>query len=235
MVLQIKKFKRRNIMKKLNILSITILLAFLISGCDFTEGTNKMKVENIFADKQTVELVKYADDDDRVKASLKNNTDINARGKDNITPLIFSYLSKDKKAFEVLLKNGANPNLKAKGDISVMSLSARDEDIYYLKMALKYGGDANLQTYDSQSVLMVASSTGNLENVKLLLKHKARINHQDKLGYTALIMATSEVHVEVVRYLLKNGADKTLNAGKSLTAYKTAQVIGHKDLMEILR
>ncbi len=160
-------------MKKLNRISITILLAFLISGCDFTEGTNKMKVENIFADKQTVELVKYADDDDRVKASLKNNTDINARGKDNITPLIFSYLSKDKKAFEVLLKNGANPNLKAKGDISVMSLSTQDEDIYYLKMALRYGGDANL-LYDKNPIIFLSIPDRMWEHMKLLFKKRCK-------------------------------------------------------------
>jgi ankyrin repeat/SAM/basic leucine zipper domain-containing protein 1 len=217
--------------------SIFPIFLLLLAGCFNNSLERNMNIEDFFQDKKVIHLTKAAlsRDADQVKTLISRGAKVNSVGKDQMTPLLFVYLSDNYEGYLILLKNGGNPNLLFKGDESIMSLSARNEDIRFLRSALQFGGDPNHLTYDGRSMLMVAATANKLENANLLIQHGAKINDQDNLGYTALIEATREANVEMVKFLLSNGANVRLHAGKSLTPYKAAEMIGHEELMELLR
>jgi ankyrin repeat protein len=157
---------------------------------------------------------------------LAGGTDISARGRAGMTPLIWAFLHQNKTGFALLLEHGADPNLQLTDTIddlatkgsSAMSFAAMHEDIWYLQTVLKHGGDPNLVNAIRSNTPIVSSIFSlRIENAKLLIAAGANLNWQDRNGVTPLISAVIINQYELAYAMLEAGADPTLKTKNGAT------------------
>lgn len=192
------------------------LLVCCMSGCG---PTGQWSANDFFADSEVTALAKAASagDIDTVDALVKKGVDINARGKDGMTPLLFAMWAKNKEGFRRLLEHGADPNSQIIDGQSVTSFSALSvDDSDWLKMALKYGADPNLvnphgrvEDEKNRTPLFDVLMGRNLTNLSLLIKAGANLDHQDRGGKTPAMYAVALGWYEGGKILLEAGADVT--------------------------
>jgi|GEM_PF-1291040 len=150
---------------------------------------------------------------------LSDAVDVNARGANGVTPLIWTLVKQNKKGFEFLLQHGANPNLQMVDGKSALSYAAMHEDSWYLETALKYGGDPNLvNTLDNNSTPLVYSILAyRPSNIGILIQAGANLQLRDSEGGTPLIMAAAVNRYDVVYKMLDAGADPTIKTNYGTT------------------
>jgi len=184
-----------------------VTMLFVILGCK-QELIGDMKLKEAF----TPEVAEFVDavlKDDFQKADevLKGNININAIGKDGITPLLWLLAeehAKDLEAVEFMLKHGADPNyIDPNRQVSAMYFASGGDKPEFLELLIKYGGDVNQIAKDDDSMLMVAASQGRKVNVDILLNNGADITAKNRFNHT---VATRSLHTgdyQLVSYLLK--------------------------------
>lgn len=101
--------------KVLSVLMIALLS--LLSGCKF-EGKD-MKAD-LFFDAKMVSLLHAIQrkDSAAAKARLAQGVELNVRGEEGITPLLWLIMQKDLSAVELALQLGADPNFPAMIEIN---------------------------------------------------------------------------------------------------------------------
>jgi hypothetical protein len=130
------------------------------------------KAEDYFQDDQVIALCRAIEADDlpTMEKLIKDGANLNAVGKDGMTPLLWAFPERKFPRFELLLKHGADPNVMIKSNLglksqpfhpypsggrllddrgcaagdSVLHLAARSPQIEYLRAVIAHGGDANL-------------------------------------------------------------------------------------------
>jgi ankyrin repeat protein len=143
-----------------------------------------------------------------VGRALDRGADIEARGRDGDTALMFAAWKGHREVVECLLDRGAY--IEARG---------RDGDNALLS-AVKYG-HRFLHTQ--------------LDVVKCLLDRGADIEARDvKYGFTAFMAAACEGHIEMLKYLLDRGADIEARDKDGVTALMTAAHGGKREVLECL-
>jgi ankyrin repeat protein len=129
------------------------------------------KAQDYFDDPQVQELCAAIEDNDieEMNRLISAGADVNAIGRDGMTPLLWSFPDRKLERFECLLRHGADPNVVIEGDFgiephrafhphpvgghasddrgcppgfSVTLLAARSPVLEYLKLVLEHGGDA---------------------------------------------------------------------------------------------
>lgn len=148
------------------------------AGC-LASRVGNMTAHEVFADERVAKMVDAAVDGDLVAIDryIKAGANVNAIGKDGISPLLFVLISHAFKGAEHLLKAGANPNYKEpKDNYSAMLLAAGGNLPEVLELLLKYGGDPNLRGYANEPMLFIAVGQFRKENIDILLRHGADIN-----------------------------------------------------------
>jgi ankyrin repeat protein len=206
-------------MKKTAVVICLFGLAGNLSGCSANDANTYVR-EN-FSDPQVRALVMAADDGDikTVDRLIAAGVNVNARGNDGITPLIWTIYHHKMKGYQALLEHGADPNLQIqsgrhKGD-SAMETAAQEQDSSYLKLALEHGGNPNLvdstSSYD-YTPLFSAILGGRKENVELLIRNGANINLKidNYNDQTPLGFAVGEDEYEIAYMLLQAGANYKL-------------------------
>ena len=149
---------------------------------------------------------------------LKTGLDINARGKEGMTPLLLTLLRQNKSGFKHLLENGANPNLLVDTGESVIMYATRAEDAEWLQLALKHGGNPNLTgARNKEPPLHDSIIFRRKENMRLLITAGADLNLQDGVGDTPLITAASLNAYDIVYELLEIGADYRIHNLSNVT------------------
>lgn len=142
---------------------------------------------------------------------VAQSVDVNARGRDGMTPLIFSFPSLNKAGLRRLLEHGADPNLQEEAShYSFMRYAARAEDSDYLRMALENGGDPNLRGRMNETPIFdvaLANNSGFEERMALLLEHGADINAFNVLKQNAAMAAAGVNQYESTLFLLEEGID----------------------------
>ena len=186
---------------------------------------------DLFQDPQVVALAVAIKKGDlkKIDELLDSGVDVNAQGKDDITPLGWALMIKNKAAFRRLLERGADPNQKilkfGTGALTVTDIVARDEtDSQWLELVLKHGGDPNVATTDDRdtpivSVIYYCSiGPGKDKNLELLIKAGADLNHQDVEGWTPLMRAMMHNAYDIAYRFLQAGADYRIkdNQGRDL-------------------
>jgi hypothetical protein len=177
--------------------------------------TGRWRPKDFFADADVVALVLAAEQGNvqEIDRLVKRGVDVNAKGKDGMTPLLWSLWAKNKQGFQRLLERGANPNIQIAGGQSVTSYSAGTPlDTYWLEMALKHGGNPNLvnASDDNNTPIIDAIRSHKKKNLDLIIKAGADINHQDSTGNTPMMYAAMMNWFDSVYYLLEAGADYRL-------------------------
>ena len=185
--------------------------SLILLSCDETgNGIGRGKTGEFFKDPKVIELINAAANGDIRKIDLlvKQGVDVNTRGKDNMTPLLWMLQSRNREGFKCMLEHGADPNVQAEGRYSVMWFVAGGDAPEFLKLALEHGGNPDLvDPYGKRTLILESVEHGRMENVKLLIVAGANLNFQDGTGTTPLHGAAYQNYYDIIYVLLQAGAD----------------------------
>ena len=162
-----------------------------------------------------------------IERLVKSGVDVNARGRGNMTPLLWAF-PMGEEVFAKVLELGGDPNIKltetrlppvfVKGR-SVMSLAASPTPVVCawgdiptnsnLKLVLEHGGDPNIEDLDGNTPLFYLTDDSHelRARIRLLLDAGADVNHRNKRGITPLISWYCSTKKGSVLRLLEAGAD----------------------------
>ena len=181
--------------------------------------------ENFFSDQKIVELCYAAKkgDTERMKELVKSGVDINAVGKDGMTPFLWTfYFSKlhdtevIKKDFKWFVEHKADPvkiyHWKGNAYYTVFHLAAKSPEMFYLKTLLKSGLvkdiDAELPENSNPTALLQAELSDQFENFKLLLDHGADKDKKiGKFERSTLGLCSGNMSWQFAYELLKRGTN----------------------------
>ena len=193
---------------------LTILLLILMTNGAFAGsflGMFMMRPKEFFFTKPDQELASAIswNRTGKIEKLLSKGVDVNCRGKDGITPLMWALIKGKKKSYRFLLEHGANPNLRVRQGGSTISLAAIMKDSDYLRLALKHGGDPNFVDTESDQVLIIdAIMNRRKENVDLLIQHGADLNFRcEKINEFPLMDAAMLSEWDLVHKMIMAGAD----------------------------
>lgn len=167
---------------------------------------------------------------DIIKLLLENGADVNHKGKDGLTPLISSMVSRcPLNIIETLFTHGADFSAADGFQQTPLYWAAYSERIDYLRLLLEKGADRTECRKDGGTPLHAAALAGFLEAMKLLLgdemnpkkapndasasgpENSANFDIVDREGCTPLMLAVIHSHndkyVKIVSLLLERGAD----------------------------
>jgi ankyrin repeat protein len=200
---------------------MALAVGLLLSCRAATEAPKKMKLADYFPEPWSLALAEAAARGEIAAAAKLTaaGVDINARGKEGMTPLLCAMIKRSKVGFKFLLEHGANPNLQLQNGESVMSLAAMHEDADYLKLALAHGGDPNLVDPESATTPVFDTIRAiRVENLKILIGARVDLNFRDRTGTTPLIMAANTIRNDMAYLMLVARADPAITNrwGKSI-------------------
>jgi hypothetical protein len=137
----------------------------------------KWKAENYFSDPKTIELCRAIEKQDveEMQRIIDSGADVNAKGKDNMRLLLWSYHGGEE-VMECLLKNGADPNFILESNygmpeyiilpgtsflcMAAVTTTIHDPKFYnYVDLLLKYGADPDLGRPTPLSALITFHSS----------------------------------------------------------------------------
>jgi ankyrin repeat protein len=195
-------------------MSILAFAICLFPGCYSKErptGVDRWRPKDFYSDPEMLALIDAVDQGNltEIDRLIADGANVNAIGKDGMTPLLWARCKKNKASFLRLLEKGADPNIPIKDGSSVMSMTAASpQDIYWLETVLQHGGNPNLVHRSSRSTpLFDAVSSRKKENLQLIIKAGADLNWRQYDGDTAMLDAARVNWFDSVYYLLEAGAD----------------------------
>ena len=109
------------------------------------------KADNYFTDPRVIELCQAIEVDDlkRMQELIDQGANVNAIGKDNMTPLLWAYPDLKFERFKMLLEAGANPNVIAASTVrpEFQSFQPRPLPLHSNLAAFDKGASVNLMAY----------------------------------------------------------------------------------------
>lgn len=146
----------------------------------------------------------------RIAALAKRGVNVNAHGKQGVTPLIWAMTCHNYRGLRALLRAGADPNEPMIYGQSPVWLAAGGRDANLLPILLDHGGNANAYCEQCQgtSALENAIDFHRTANFKLLIKRGANVNFLGGLspGQTAIAAG----RFDYILTLLHHGYDHNL-------------------------
>src|SRR5436190_16367837 len=185
------------------------------------------KAEDFFEDGKVIALCKAIEASDlkEMERLIKDGADVNAKGKGNITPLLWAYPDNKPERFKLLLENGADPNVFIESDLnvprsvflpgdSVTRLTAKSVFPQHFGLVLNHGGDINLVNPRTKECLLstvIQEARGKTkERVKMLIDRGVDVNNMSD-GIPPIIAAASFFgQYKIATILLEAGADPLL-------------------------
>ncbi|HEY3518384.1 MAG TPA: ankyrin repeat domain-containing protein, partial [Gammaproteobacteria bacterium] len=139
------------------------------------------------------------------------SAELNAPGRDGMTPLVWAAQADDLEVAGLLLRAGADANIGNRYGITPLWLAATNRSPALVALLLEHGADARASLPHGETPLMAAARSGDPESVRLLLAAGADPNAAEtSLGETALMWAAAEDQADAIRALVKGGADTAL-------------------------
>ena len=193
----------------------------------------RWKAENYFNDRKVIALCKAIEAQDLIEINrlIADGADANALGRDNMTPLLWAFPTKNLAVFTKILEVGADPNVQITSNFgvnlgndiqiwtgkSVIELAAQIREPGYFEVVMKHGGNPNMVSkmtgIPNTPLHSVAerkywpdNNGRTIEHAKLLLDAGADINAISLYG-TPLTVALRSGHADLVVFLLESGAD----------------------------
>ncbi len=178
------------------------------------------KAEDYFTDPQVIALCHAIEAKDvaEIERLVKVGADVNAQGKDKMTPLMWAFPDNQLPRFKWLLEHGANPNVVVESDFntghrtfpgdSVTHMACATPFPGYFDAVFDHGGDPNLRR---------TGATG-----------------RDATPLFTVIFAGGRNRVDKVKRLIAAGADMNALSGGSTPPMKAAGWFNQNDLVLIM-
>jgi len=215
----------------MNAIAIRVAVALLVyltldsysalAGDQASKELKRMQASEFFdapAQRSLAEAIAHGDLNQAQKA-IDAGAEVNAIGRDGMTPLFWALAQQNIEGFRFLLEHGANPNVVVDlpdhfqdGYAGAIEMAARLEDIEYLRALLDKGADPNtIVNQEWQTpVLYRAILSRRVESARLLLERGADVDHRDKSGGTPLLQSVTSRQFKIGLLLLEYGADPTI-------------------------
>ncbi|HEY3517759.1 MAG TPA: ankyrin repeat domain-containing protein [Gammaproteobacteria bacterium] len=141
-------------------------------------------------------------------AALKAGGDIDARGPDGTTALIWAAYYGDAELVGRLLAAGADANAQNEFGASALSEAAIGGYTDVVAALLKGGANADLPNPEGETALMEVARTGNVAAATLLLDAGADVNAIELWGQQSPLMwAAAQKQPAMIKLLISRGAD----------------------------
>lgn len=162
-----------------------------------------------FTDPQQIAMANAVKRDDvaRIKELARSGVNVNARGDQGMSFLLWAMGNRQKNAFKALLDLGADPNTRDDQKVAVLELTVEDEDLDYLRLLLAAGGNPNLPNHLDEPLIFTAISEMKYPVVRLLVEKGADMNSLGKDKSTPMMLLAGLNQFEEVFWLLQRGAD----------------------------
>jgi ankyrin repeat protein len=150
-----------------------------------------------------------AGEHDAALAALKAGAgDVDARGPDGTTPLIWAAYNGDAELAQRLLAAGADADAKNEFGSFALAEAAIGGYTDVIAALLKGGADANLANNEGETPLMEVARTGNVKAANLLLDAGADVNAIELWGeQSALMWAAAQKQPAMIKLLISRGAN----------------------------
>lgn len=187
------------------VLCVALMLC-ITWGCEAMNHGGRT-VAGTFPDVKVAALVRAAEADDtaKMRTLIEQGADINAMGKDKVTPLVWVMANRNYAGVEALLKLGANPNLKGTYGNSPTWLAAGRQDPKMLELMLKHGGNPNIIGAGQRTALEEAVNQMDVPTIDMLVKHGANLNYANEVGESAATWAAALGRFDILAHLLELG------------------------------
>jgi hypothetical protein len=221
-----------------------LLLAPVLGGCDAVSQLTgrtfherfRWRAKDFFDDPQVIALCHAIEGNDlnEIDRLIAAGADVNAKGKDNMTPLLWAFPDNKLKRFTRLLEHGADPNVAIQSDLntrggfgrgdSVTHMACRTEFAGYFEAVFGHGGDPNFLRNgpipgDSPLHSVITGEGPNKKaHVQVLIKKGTNLNHMNGAWATPPMQAVSwGSQFGTALLLLEAGADWRIYVPKSNT------------------
>jgi ankyrin repeat protein len=144
----------------------------------------------------------------KVQALLKDQVDVNVRGSDGGTALLWAVHWDDLHTADLLIRAGADVNATNEYRVAPLSVACTNRNPVLVKRLLDAGAQPDIASAAGETPMMTCARTGSADAVKALLARGADVNAvEPALKQSALMWAAAERHANVVRLLIERGAD----------------------------
>ena len=170
-----------------------------------------------------------------VQALVKRNVDVNARGHDGATALLWAAHWNDFETADLLIRAGADVNAANDLRTTPLSLACTNGNATLVEHLLAAGANPNTPIATGETPVMTCAGSGTADAVRLLIARGADVNAREPSQHqTALMWATAERHPDVVRVLIDHGADLRGRTRKGFTALHFAAREGDLESTRLL-
>lgn len=169
----------------------------------------------------------------KVQVLLKVGVDINAKDRNNMTPLMFAADRGNHQVVELLIKHAADVNFSNKWGWTALLYAAYRGHRSIVELLINSHATINVRNNDGWTPLMYAVYQRN-KSVMQLLIGASDLNAQDVNGWTALMYAADKADKEITELLINYGADATIQNHKNETALACAIRSGCKEVIDLL-
>ena len=134
--------------------------------------------------------------------------DVNQRGSDGSTAVMYAAYYGEADLVEALIAAGADVNASNEFGTSALTEAAIIGDARIVAALLSAGADPNTRNPDGETPLMAVARTGNVEAASALLQAGADVNAREFWGEQSAVMwAAAQSHPAMIELLAANGAD----------------------------
>jgi ankyrin repeat protein len=155
----------------------------------------------------------------RIQAAIQSGLKIEARQKDNATPLMIAAgFNSNPQVVSVLLKAGANVNDRARGDVTPLMYAAFNRNPRMVSALLSAGAKLDVRgTHGETSLMLAAAFNPNPKVISALVKAGANVNERDSNGRTALMYGALNPNPAVISELIADGAKVAEQDSRGMT------------------
>lgn len=219
-----------------------LVLVLIANGCDRFVGAQSWhdsrgwKAADYFTDVKVVELCDAiaANDIDDIRKLLAAGADVNARGKGNMTPLLWAFPDEKLERFQLLLEAGADPNVYTKSDFgdprafqpgdTVTHMASRSAFGHFWPV-FEHGGDPNLPSklrgfagMTPVYFVITSGAADKKERITRLAELGGSLNRPESVFSSPLMTAHSYFgRHDLCLLLLDLGADPTAYEGDGVS------------------
>ena len=169
------------------------------------------------------------------RALIEQRTDVNLRGADGATALLWAAHWNDIPTSDLLIRAGADANAANALGITPLSLACTNASAPLVERLLAAGANPNTPIATGETPIITCAGSGSDAAVRTLIARGADVNARETAqGQTALMWAAAERHPAVVEVLIAHGADLQARTRRGFSALHFAARAGDIDTAKLL-